>query len=197
MADETTNPVCLCGDRKSEHRLGRKGCKALDCGCSAFEVAELATGGIVTGLVPFPPVGCVIEQPSTSARLREVERELAEVRAERDMVKAKLDAALLQSAAKVDAGQARVAELEQLLADAALKLTRQKSEAAVEIQRLGLLLKNADERFTTLRSELAAAPVELYGYDAWLCEVCGSRYRPFHTHACGPLTPVRVSITER
>ena len=32
---------CVCGDPREQHRQGRRGCKALDCGCDRFEGADV------------------------------------------------------------------------------------------------------------------------------------------------------------
>jgi hypothetical protein len=83
MSDLANDPMCLCGDRQSEHRLRRRGCKAADCGCDGFDAAVYATGGIITATRDPAVVqwGAAMEQ-STSARLRAAERELAEAYAE-------------------------------------------------------------------------------------------------------------------
>jgi hypothetical protein len=277
MTAPAADPVCLCGDRQAEHRLGKRGCKVPDCGCDRFEAAELATGGIITKPVALPLGACVIDPPeavvpppvdpdaavrkelriqgfssgtpefagamaaaraseqSTSARLRQVERELADVVANapcvwcagigvapeevfgRDSDGAPnvdgpqpcpegCEVARWLQAERNDAAdterelagaRGRIAEMDQLLADAALKLVNQQTESAAEVERLRTLVGQADERFTQLRAELPAPPVELYGYDAFQCLTCGSRYRLRHTDHPHPLAPVRISIYER
>jgi hypothetical protein len=208
------DPVCLCGDKRSEHRLGRKGCKALDCGCSAFEAADDAAEKerVNRALIPVlednaDRMRAELGEQSISARLREVERELFETQElvdqkqqrlmeasdlltatrarqeqterERDMAQAKLDSALLQSAAEV----ARVRE--------------QRDGFAARVDELQVLLEHAEQYARDLQSNGDVAPVEIHGWDAWQCFTCGSRYRRSFDHACGPLRPVRVSITER
>ena len=93
------------------------------------------------------------------------------------------------------------------LAQRAEALLREQAEHAKTRQRLAqahhrleVALVARDERAVDRISEhvaKAAPTVELSGYDAWQCMTCGSRYRPFHEHPCGPLIAVRVSVTTR
>ena len=55
---------CVCGDPREQHRQGRRGCKALDCGCDRYEaVAERAeTQRVLTA------VAQVCEDQATKAR---------------------------------------------------------------------------------------------------------------------------------
>lgn len=249
MTAPAADTTCLCGDAKSVHRLGRKGCKAPDCGCGLFEAADDAAEK--TRVLEVVATVCEdqadrarteLGQESASARLRAVEAENEVLRAEVDRltgvlanadaagvrvvnelreVTAERDEALGDAerarrywhncSADRDAIKARCDSLEQLLADATRKLVEQGNEYSAELVRLRVLLEDAEKRiaeqellaeFTEqhvrdMQDDGVIPPVELYGYDAWQCDTCGSRYRPFHDHPCGPLKPVRVSITER
>lgn len=217
MTAPAADPVCLCGDRRSEHRLGRRGCKALDCGCGEFDPADAMT-------VEFA-------EKSTSARLREVEAERDELarlvdqkqtsllessdlltacRARVEAVEHERDANMTASARAARKlieerdgaaeqwakARARIVELEQLLADAALKLVGVERERDGWRDRaLHFEERAVDQLAATVQAQRAQV-VEIHGWNAFQCLTCGNRYRiPFnHEH---PLTPVRVSITER
>ncbi|MFI6266133.1 hypothetical protein [Micromonospora sp. NPDC051006] len=40
MSDLQQGPDCLCSHRQFAHRLGRRGCRALDCGCDRYEPVD-------------------------------------------------------------------------------------------------------------------------------------------------------------
>lgn len=50
----STDPDCLCGDPKSLHRLGRKGCKTVGCGCDRFEPREVPAQTLEAAGPPEP-----------------------------------------------------------------------------------------------------------------------------------------------
>lgn len=148
-----TDPTCLCGDPKSVHRLGRKGCKALDCGCAAFEAADDA---------------------AEKTRVLEVVANVCEDQADR---------------ARTELGQQSTSARLRVALEANTQLAMEHAKCVIEAERLRGQL--------TYLAEGHRPAVEIHGWDAWHCLTCGSRYRnsdPTHPH---PLTPVRVSITER
>lgn len=182
---DADDPVCLCGDAKSQHRLGRRGCKALDCGCSAFEAVE-APINLSTRIIAEARPKTHLEavkgerdkaergEQSTSAQLREVERELADVRNQ-----------LTEMAEMRAEAVARIREV-----------AKQRGDALVRVTELEALLAHAEQYARDLQDNGDVAPIEIHGWDAWQCLTCGNRYRRDfqHEHA---LIPVRVSITER
>lgn len=178
------DPTCLCGDPKSVHRLGRKGCKALDCGCAAFEAADDAAEKtrvleVVANVCEDQADRARTElgQQSTSARLR---------------VALEANTQLVMEHAKcvIDANQMR-------------KVRAQRDEALAQRDGARMAADQLIGERDELRGQLTylaegrRPAAEIHGWDAWHCLTCGSRYRnsdPTHPH---PLTPVRVSITER
>lgn len=201
------DPVCLCGDRRSEHRLGRRGCKALDCGCGEFDPADAMT-------VEFA-------EKSTSARLREVERELAEAREELDELRALRDAIPCAWCDGVgvapaerfgrDADGAPIRDedgpcpegcavapwLQAERNDAADDLRIARAERDEWEARSRHFEQRAVDQLAATVQAQRAQTAEIHGWDAFQCFTCGSRYRRDFDHECGPLKPVRVSIHER
>lgn len=121
-------------------------------------------------------------------------------------VKARLAAVEREMAAVDKAAGRDIAKPDEPLVDRVADLLRGRTEATERALELAAELKGARDEIERLRAAAdgylqarPAAPdvVELYGYDAWQCDVCGSRYRPNHNHPCGPLKPVRVSIQPR
>jgi hypothetical protein len=103
--------ICRCEHPKSQHKREQHGCRALDCGCGAFEAdlaasaaaqgVQLATGSPVTepaGLdladVPFAPASAVPSLGSTSAQLQRAQDEVERLRAERRVALDERDAAV-------------------------------------------------------------------------------------------------------
>jgi hypothetical protein len=147
----STEAICLCGCGQSEHHVGKKGCKHCPGECVAFEPRPAPDGS------------------STSARLRQVEKERDEALAdaekqrgfwrecsrsrdsviaerdkalgERDLAQSKLDSALLQMAERETAIQAE--------RDGALVELRAQAERgdgyAAEVTRLNRLLEQAEQ----------------------------------------------------
>jgi hypothetical protein len=208
------NPVCLCGDLQSQHRLGKRGCKVPDCGCDRFEAADDAAEKerVNRALIPVlednaERLRAELGQQSTSARLREVERELGEAREEADRrlneaLMAKLAVERERDEALGDAKRARgywhtcSADRDRIKAELDRRV-REVGDLAKRVDELEQLAEFTEQHVRDMQDAGVIPPVEIHGWDAWQCDTCGSRYRPFHDHPCGPLKPVRVSITER
>lgn len=208
---------CTCGHPRTQHKGGTNGCRNCDLGCARYEPDTRADAAEKTRVLEAVATVCEdqagrarteLGQESTSARLRAVEAERDEAQAQRDAnMRASAEAAsklIEQRDGAADhwaEARDRIEELEQLLADAGLKLVQQGNEYSAELVRVRGLLEQASAEQAQVSvsavAPLRIGPVELYGYDAWQCDVCGGRYRPNHNHPCGELRPVRVSITER
>lgn len=192
-----SNPDCACGDPKSVHRLGRKGCKELDCGCDKFESVE--------------------DQAETERVLTAV-AEVCTDHAER----ARAELAAMNATVDRDA----VADFPGGIAHAAPVAAESDAPLTVaDVQRAADLVDRAGypngaavgdfsafvEREASLGEPLPEVPAEMYApdaeplpdepevlgqYDAYACVDCAAG-ELYTDHTCGPLLPVTVTITVR
>ena len=203
---------CVCGDPREQHRQGRRGCKALDCGCDRYEaVAERAeTQRVLTA------VAQVCEDQATKARA-ELAADVAQppraelVRAEQERDEARAKARDAEHSRRVAAER-----YEADLAAAQADVTRLKTHLVGEQARLRGHITTERARREAAEAELkstrdvldlardgrdeAGLPGRvLRAYAAWSCLTdngCGARYTvAYPDHGCGPLTPVTVTIT--
>lgn len=217
--------ICECEHPKSQHKREREGCRALDCGCAKFE-ADMAASAAAQGVDRTRVLTAVAEvcedqaakaraelAGEPGARLLLTHQRLAEVEQERNAAYALVEKIpgrkpidVLREViaggegARIELVSARQ-ELEQLaeaLAEAGERINGMR-EANVRLLRERDIARDAVRK----TAEISASFGVLYAYDAWSCLTeggCGSRYTmpaAALEHRCGPLTPVRVSITHR
>lgn len=172
MTDPQAGPICAeCGDPQSQHKGGTGDCRRCEYGCARFE--EVYVPAVHR---PTPHLDRLKADLAQMAELRaEAVARVAEVARQRDDLRVGRDQAVERALTLAEENAALRAEL------------------AKHVRAVGRLIA---ERDAALLAPPKADGGRIYDqYAAYQCTTCGGRYRPFHNHPCGPLKPIRVTIT--